>query len=98
MASTPVKVLFVAANTAVDDAAGRAVFDEECAAIEDELKSTPARDQIVFRSHWAVTVDRLFRHLLSEEPTVVHFSGHGRADGIILKGPDGTAQPVSAEA
>jgi CHAT domain-containing protein len=56
----------------------RLALDEECAAIERELKLTPGRDDFELRSKWAVTVDDLMRHLHDLQPTILHFSGHGR--------------------
>jgi hypothetical protein len=71
-------ILFLAANPA-----GMAplVLDEECAAIERELRMTPGRDDFDFRSKWAVSVDDMMRHLNESQPAIVHFSGHGGSEG-----------------
>lgn len=88
-------ILFLAANPT--GTSSRAL-DQECAAIERELKLTSGRDDFEFRSKWAVTVDELMRHLLELQPTVLHFSGHGNAHALLLEGDDGRPQPVSPAA
>src|SRR5882724_12082050 len=72
-------ILFLAANPA---GTNLLALDQECAAIERELRMTPGRDDFEFRSKWAVTVDELMRHLLDLQPTILHFSGHGNASGL----------------
>jgi hypothetical protein len=67
-------ILFLAANPLGTD---RLALDEECAAIERELRMTSGRDDFDFRSKWAVSLDELMRHLNELQPTIVHFSGHG---------------------
>lgn len=67
-------ILFLAANPI---SASRLAFDEECAAIERELRMTDGRDDFDFRSKWAVTADEMMRHFNELRPMVIHFSGHG---------------------
>jgi hypothetical protein len=73
-------ILFLAANPS---RSSRLALDEECAAIERELRMTAHRDDFEFCSKWAVTVDDMMRHLGELQPTIIHFSGHGagKADG-----------------
>jgi CHAT domain-containing protein len=70
-------ILFLAANPGT---ASQRLLDEECAGIELELSMSAARDDFNFRSKWAVTVDEMMRHLVTLNPTVVHFSGHSRGN------------------
>ena len=63
-------ILFLAANPT---GTSRRALDQECAAIERELKMTPGRDDFEFRSKWAVTVDELMRHLNDLQPAILHF-------------------------
>ncbi|HEX7840187.1 MAG TPA: CHAT domain-containing protein [Kofleriaceae bacterium] len=70
-------VLFLAANS---KDITRLALDEECAAIEHELRLSPGRDELEFRSKWALSVDEMMRHLNESQPTIVHFSGHGSPD------------------
>ncbi len=67
-------ILFLAANPS---GTTRLALDEECAAIERELRMTVGRDDFEFRSKWAVSIDEMMRHLNDLQPTVIHFSGHG---------------------
>ena len=69
-------ILFLAASP---NSTSRLAFDEECAAIERELRMTEGRDEFDFRSKWAVTADEVMRHFNELRPTVIHFSGHGCA-------------------
>lgn len=67
-------ILFLAANPSETT---RLALDEECAAIERELRMTTCRDDFDFRSRWAVSVDEVMRALNELQPTIIHFSGHG---------------------
>src|SRR5262245_60494756 len=49
-------ILFLAANPSETT---RLALDEECAAIERELRMTTGRDDFDFRSRWAVSVDEV---------------------------------------
>jgi hypothetical protein len=67
-------ILFLAANPS---GTTRLALDEECSAIEHELRMTTGRDDFDFRSKWTVSVDDMMRHFNELEPAVIHFSGHG---------------------
>jgi CHAT domain len=67
-------ILFLAAHPSE---VSRIALDEECAAIERELRMTTGRNAFDLRSKWAVSVDEMLRHLNELQPTVIHFSGHG---------------------
>jgi hypothetical protein len=76
-------ILFLAANPGETT---RLALDEECAAVERELRMTTGRDDFDFRSKWAVSVDEMMRHLNELQPTIIHFSGHGGGSaGIYLE-------------
>jgi hypothetical protein len=72
-------ILFLAANP---NEIMRLALDEECAAIERELRMTTGRDDFDFRSKWAVSVDEVMRGLNELQPTVIHFSGHGGSASV----------------
>jgi hypothetical protein len=82
-----VRILFLAANPSTT---AKLALDEECAAIERELRLAEHRD-FQFVSRWAVTVDELMRHFNELQPTVIHFSGHGATS---VPAPDGSAQTL----
>jgi hypothetical protein len=67
-------ILFLAANPA---STPRLALDEECSAIENELRLGSDRDAFEFRSKWAVNVHEMMLHLNQLQPMVIHFSGHG---------------------
>lgn len=67
-------ILFVPANP-IDNSP--LALEEECAAIERELRMTEGRDDFDFRSKWATTCDDMMRHLNDLRPTIIHFSGLG---------------------
>src|SRR3954468_17732186 len=90
-------ILFLSANP--KRSSGRAL-DDECAAIERELRMTSQRDDFAFHSKWAVTVDDMMRHLGLLQPTIIHFSGDSgdAGSGIYLQGDHGAAQLVTGRA
>jgi hypothetical protein len=81
-----IKILFLAANprstTWLD-------LEEELRSLELELRGVKHRDSIVLVSKHAVRPDDLVRFVRSEQPTILHFSGHGTADGIVLRDDSG---------
>ena len=80
--SQRLKILFLAANPS---SSGRLAIDEEARSIEEKVRLARLRDSVEFRTKWAQRPGDLQQALLEEEPTVVHFSGHGGGDiGIVL--------------
>jgi hypothetical protein len=69
-----IKILFLAANPLDSE---RLALDEEARSIEDKIRVSKLREEIKFRTKWAVRPDDMQQALLEEEPTIVHFSGHG---------------------
>ena len=87
-------ILFLCANP--HDTA-RLDLEEELRNLEMQLAAVKYRDQISLVAKHAVQPDDLVRCVRSEKPNVVHFSGHGTAEGIILRNDHGSYQPVSGE-
>lgn len=81
-------ITFLAAN---QSASSRLALDEEIRDIDARLRRSRYRDQIVLRSRWAVQPGDLLEALNDDQPSVVHFSGHGNSGMIFLH--DGT--PIS---
>ncbi|HEU0052391.1 MAG TPA: CHAT domain-containing protein [Longimicrobium sp.] len=91
-----VKILFLGANslaTPLD-------LELELKRIRDNLRLARERDdlELELKQEWAVTVDSLMQAMLDESPTIVHFSGHGTHDGIVLRDELGNAVPVPVDA
>lgn len=88
------RILFLAANstwTPLD-------LELELRRIEEHLLRGRMRDRFTLKAVPAVTVDALMRTLMEEAPTHVHFSGHGREDGLVLRDELGNPCVVSGEA
>ena len=90
-----VKALFLAANPA---STHRLAIDEEMRAIEQKVLAAKHRDVLIFQSAWAVRPDDLLQLLNQHRPHIVHFSGHGRSEGLSLAGNDGKEKLVTTQA
>lgn len=75
-------ILFLAASPGRTT---RLALDEECAAIERELRMTAGHHDLVFHPRWAITIDEMMHHLNVMRPAVVHFSGHGGSAATVLR-------------
>ena len=75
------KVLFLGSNPAAET---RLRLDREYREIEAHLAENRAGEAIDLIGSWAVRVTDLSRVLLSHQPDVVHFSGHGSPDGLVF--------------
>jgi hypothetical protein len=88
------KILFLSANPR---ATVPLDLEQELRSLERELGAVRHRDRIDLVARHAVQPDDLIRHVRTERPTVVHFSGHGTAEGILLRTDDGGYLPVTGE-
>ena len=68
------KILFLAANPMKSE---KLALDEEFRSIKAKIRSAKHRDDVELSTDWAVRPTDLQQSLLEEEPTIVHFSGHG---------------------
>ena len=74
-------------------------LDEEVHAIQEKIRLLDYRDSIKFESRWAVRPSDILQSINETNPTVIHFSGHGTADGnLVLQNPDGSVKLVTKEA
>lgn len=90
----PERILFLAA----DPARSQIDLERELARIETDLRLAQGRERLHLTSVPAATVDRLMQAMLDESPTIVHFSGHGREEGIVLRREGQGAHVVDGEA
>jgi|GEM_PF-2430661 TIR domain/CHAT domain len=90
-----IKALFLAANPT---STSRLALDEEMRAIEQKVRASEHRDALQFQSSWAVRPDDLLQLLNQHQPQIVHFSGHGTTEGIILASEDGQEKIVPTRA
>jgi hypothetical protein len=86
LGAQPMRILFLAANPKTTS---HLDLEEELRSLESELRGVKYRDQVVLTARHAVRPDDLVRYVRSERPTVVHFSGHGSGQGIILRNDEG---------
>lgn len=92
MTMKKIKVLFFAADplSAPPKAqAPRLMLDEDVRRIQRKVRAAEYRDALEFDFRWAPRADDLLQALYESPPQVVHFSGHGGSDGLVLVGPDG---------
>ncbi|MFZ4561576.1 MAG: CHAT domain-containing protein [Saprospiraceae bacterium] len=94
-ASDKLKILFLGANP-LDST--RLRIDKELREIDMGLRMASERDHIVLAQRWAVNTSVLQQALLEEKPQIVHFSGHGTEEGIMLENSQGQSQLVPENA
>jgi TPR repeat protein len=95
------KVLFFAADplsAPPDGRNPRLLLDEDMRTIQERVRAATHRDALKFDWRFAARPKNLVQALNETRPQVVHFSGHGGDAGLVLVGPDGSPQPVSASA
>lgn len=86
--SDKIKILFLAANPI--DVKYRLRLDEEFKQIRKKLRGGEKRDCFDLVAEWAVTAEDLQEILLTHQPHILHFSGHGsKTQGIVLEDKDG---------
>ncbi|TKC14752.1 CHAT domain-containing protein [Robertmurraya kyonggiensis] len=91
-----IKVLFMASNP-LDAQPLR--LDEEARAIQEMIRKSEHRDSVSFETRWATRALDVIQAINEEEPTIIHFSGHGSdTDEIVFQDNQGNAKFVSKEA
>lgn len=85
-----VKVLFFAADPlSAHGRAPRLLLDEDVRQIRRKVRAAEHRDALDFDFRLAAQADDLIQALSETLPRVVHFSGHGDRDGLVLASADG---------
>ena len=88
-------ILILTANAVTTE---RLALDEEVRDITDRVTKSAGRDKMEIFSRWAVRPLDILQAINEIQPEIVHFSGHGTADGkLLFAGEDGQAKPVSKE-
>lgn len=88
------KVLFLAADpfsVAPDGQAPRLRLDEDLRQIRRKVGIAKDRDGVEFDMRLVARTDDVLRALSETRPQVVHFSGHGGGDGLVLTSEVGRA-------
>jgi TPR repeat protein len=91
------KVLFFAADPFSAPPLGsapRLLLDEDFRHCQDKVRESGCSHTLELSLRPAARAADLRRTLRDRRPTVVHFSGHGGKDGLIVVGPDGSPHSV----
>jgi hypothetical protein len=89
------RILFVLANPLETT---RLRLDEEYREIENGLRLSDGRENFDLKITMATRPNDLRREMLRYDPQIVHFSGHGDIEGIVLENEYGKPQLVSTQA
>ena len=89
------KILFLSANPLTTP---RLRLDKEVREIREGLRRATHRSQFDIQSRFAVRIRDLRRSLLDEKPQIVHFSGHGKKEGLFVEDEQGMAALISSKA
>lgn len=88
------RILFLGANPT----ASPLRLDEEVREIHTNIKLSKERDKLELIQEWAVTPQNLIQSVLDNSPKIIHFSGHGQSEGIILEDNSGSPKIITGEA
>jgi hypothetical protein len=69
-------------------------LDEEVRDIQEGLQRSKYRDQFKVNQKWALQKRDLRRAILDNEPQILHFTGHGELEGILVEDEQGFATIV----
>lgn len=89
----PVRTILILAANPIGT--NRLRLEEEVRDIEEGLKRSKCRDQFNLKQRWAIRIRDLRRVLLDHEPQIVHFTGHGETNGLLVEDRQGFAKLVS---
>ncbi len=89
------RILILSANPITTP---RLRLDKEIREIEEGLRRAKQRRRFKIESRLAVRLRDLRRALLDVEPHIVHFTGHGRENGLLVENEIGEAVRISKKA
>lgn len=89
------KVLLLSSNP---KDSGHLRLAEEFRKIKQTLNAAKYRDQFTIIQGEAVTVDDLRNYLLTNQPNIIHFSGHGSSNGIYVENESGHTHRIPIRA
>lgn len=91
-----ITVLFMASNP-LD--APQLRLDEEARTIQEMIRKSEHRNSVSFQTRWAIRALDVIQAINEENPTIIHFSGHGSdQDEVVFQDNQGNAKLVSKEA
>jgi uncharacterized protein YjbI with pentapeptide repeats len=96
MSDSMTKILILTANPR---GTSELRLGKEFQCIQDGLRQCQYRDRFTIDSEWAVQPRKIRQAILYHQPQIVHFSGHGSADGgLAFENETGQVQFVQPEA
>lgn len=87
-----VEVLFFAADPPSAGDAPRLQLEEEVRQIRARVRLAPFHNRLRLETHGATRAADLLDALTDKRPQIVHFSGHGGMNGLVLFSPDGAGR------
>lgn len=95
MSAEVIRILFIGVSPRDT---GRLRIDKEHRIINKIIHSSKLRERITLNTELALPANELVSVIHRTDPTVIHFSGHGGEEGIVLEDQNGEGQTVSPEA
>ncbi len=89
------KILFIMANP---KNTARLRLDEEIRDIAESLNLARHREHFRIEQRWATRLKDVRRAIFDVNPHILHFSGHGEAEGLLLEDDSGNAVIANADA
>ncbi|WP_207714100.1 effector-associated domain EAD1-containing protein [Scytonema sp. UIC 10036] len=68
---------------------------EEVREIEIGLERSRQREQFILEQRWAVTSKEIIQAMLTINPQIVHFLGHGEEEGLVFEDESGYAKLIN---
>ncbi len=88
------QILFLAANPKNTQALN---LDHEVELLREVIETGRQQNRIRIDQRWEVSYDKLQQSILKTAAQLVHFSGHGLEQGLILENSDGLAQIANTD-
>ncbi len=73
-------------------------LDKEVREIEDGLQRSKNSNKFVIINKFAPRIKDIRRAILDNQPSIIHFCGHGEKEGIIVENDDGTCYCLEIDA
>jgi hypothetical protein len=89
------KILILSANPIGTD---KLRLDEEVRDIEEGLQRSKYREQFEVSQKWAVRPWDMRRAILDHDPQILHFTGHGEIEGLLVEDKHGLATLIPPRA
>lgn len=89
------RILFLTANPTET---AQLCLEREARDVGEELQRSQRREDFELKQQRAVRIRDLRRAMFDNKPQIVHFSGHGTQEGLVLEDDDGRLNVVATDA